>query len=300
MKHYTIVIPVYYNEGSIATTFSELKEKVFANNPHLLPEVIFVDDGSGDDSYNKLLALHKKEPDIVKVVKFTRNFGQVSAIKAGLKYMSGDCAIVISADNQDPPELINEMLAAHFNEKYDIVICTRKKREDSLYRRWTSRVFYSAMRMLSFPDMPVGGFDFYLLSKKVAHTLLKNKEATPFFQGQILWTGYRKKIIPYSRRKRQVGQSRWRFNKKITYMLDGVLSYSFFPIRLVSLTGLIVSMCGFLYATWIFFAGIFGMTSVRGFAPIMIVILILGGIQMIMLGIIGEYLWRVFAQGIES
>lgn len=296
IKSYTIVIPVYYNEGSIALTFDNIKEKVFTNNSKLIPEVIFVDDGSGDNSYNELLNLHKREPSIVKVIKLTRNFGQVSAIYAGLKYMSGNCAIVISADNQDPPELINDMLNAYFNEDYKIVICTREKRNESPYRKWTSKLFYSTMRKLSFPNMPVGGFDFVLLGKEVVNDLLKNREATPFFQGQIFWTGYKKKLIPYRRLQRETGKSRWSFGKKVTYMLDGVLSYSFAPIRLVSVIGLLVALGGFLYAILVFILGTFGVLPVKGWAPIMIVILILGGVQMIMIGIIGEYLWRIFAQ----
>jgi dolichol-phosphate mannosyltransferase len=293
---YSIVIPVFYNEGSLTPTVLALQSEVFDQNPDLRPEVIFVDDGSGDGSLAELLSLQQQYPNFVKVIKFTRNFGQISAVLAGLAFSRGKCAIFISADGQDPPSLINTMLQAHFEENYDIVACFREGRDESAYRIWTSQIFYQVMRKLSFPNMPQGGFDFALLSRRVVQVLLRNREVTPFFQGQILWTGFNMKFIGYHRLERKIGRSRWTFAKKLTYLMDGVVAYSFFPIRFITAVGVLVAIIGFLYALVILVTKIFWGLPVTGWAPLMIVILVIGGTQMLMLGIIGEYLWRSLAQ----
>jgi dolichol-phosphate mannosyltransferase len=296
MIDYSIIIPVYFNQGALSITMQSILDEVINKNPNLCSEVIFVEDGSEDNSFQELCELHAKYPEYVKIIKLTRNFGQLSAILAGLTYACGKCSIFMSADNQDPASLVNDMLEAHFKDNYDIVICTRESRDESLFRTWTSKIFYMTIRKLSFPNMPAGGFDYVLLSRRVVKTLLRNREATGFLQAQILWTGYKTKLIGYHRRQRQIGKSRWTFAKKLTYLLDGVISYSFLPIRLMSAIGLIVAILGFLYAAIIFVTKLVWGLPIQGWAPIMIVLLVLGGLQMVMLGIIGEYLWRVLAE----
>jgi len=293
---YSIIIPVYYNEGSIEKTFNILKEKVISKNKELNCELIFIDDGSKDNSFNEISALKEKYPDLIKVIKFTRNFGQVSAIYAGYQYAKGKCVINISADLQDPPELINEMINYHFRDGYEIVICSRESREERYFKRKTSNIFYKLIKKLSFPNMPSGGFDFVLISDKVKNILLQKKESNPFWQGQILWTGHRTKFIPYKRLEREIGKSRWTFSKKIKYLIDAVTSYSYFPLRLMSVVGSLIALVGFLYAIFIILARIFGNVVPYGWAPIMVVILLLSGVQMLMIGIVGEYLWRVLDQ----
>ena len=293
---FSIVIPVYFNEHVVSVTAQALHNKVLEKNTEKTCEIIFVDDGSEDGSFDELLKLQRRYPAVVKVVKLTRNFGQVNAIMAGLSLASGKCAVIMSADNQDPPELINEMLDAHFNDHFDIVICSRKDRDESLLRIWTSNVFYWIMRKISFPNMPSGGFDFVLLSRRVFKIILLNREASPFLQGQILWTGFRTHFIEYSRRRREIGKSKWTFGKKLTYLIDGVLGYSFFPLRLMSSIGFLVALLGFIYATVIFVIRILWGLPIEGWAPLMITILVIGGMQMVMLGVIGEYLWRILAQ----
>lgn len=293
---YSIVIPVYFNEGSLLTTMASVKEEVIDKNPNLSCELVFVDDGSGDNSLQELLALKEKYPDIVKVVKFTRNFGQISAILAGYREAKGKCVVSMSADGQDPTGLISDMLHEYFDGGHEIVICTRESRDESRFRIITSRLFYNIMKKLSFPNMPEGGFDFVLLGRRSLDVLLRNSEAHPFWQGQILWTGYKPKFIKYHRQARDAGESKWTFGKKLTYTIDGVMSYSFYPIRFMSIAGVGVAISGFLYAIYIFFARLAWGHPVEGWAPLMIIILVLGGAQLLMLGIIGEYLWRTLAQ----
>jgi len=269
---------------------------VFDVFPALAGEVIFVDDGSGDRSFDELMEIYQEFPDRAKIIKLTRNFGQVRALYAGFRYAEGKCVITMSADEQDPVELIGSMLSAFFAEGYQIVLCARMGRDESVYRITTSKIFYGLIRRLSFPNMPKGGFDFVLISRKVLNILLRNNEVHPFLQGQILYTGYKPKIIEYHRLERKVGRSRWTFGKKFTYLLDGVLSYSYFPVRVMSGVGMIAAMLGFLYAIVVFVSKLVRGNPVQGWAPLMIVILVIGGLQMLMLGMIGEYLWRTLAQ----
>ena len=293
---YSIIIPVYCNEGSLKDLYQTIQTDVVQQNISNSHEMIFIDDGSTDASFSVLLELKQQDPKHVKIIKFTRNFGQVAAILAGYQHAKGDCIVNISADLQDPPRLINEMLNAYFDEHFDIVICHRQSRDESFFRIFTSGLFYRTMKKLSFPDMPPGGFDYFLMSRRVRNQILMNNESNPFIQGKILWTGFTKKWIPYDRENRKSGTSKWTFSKKIKYLIDGVMGYSYLPLRLMSLVGICISILGFAYAIVIFVSKLFGGIPTQGWAPLMIVILILAGIQMLMLGIIGEYLWRALDQ----
>ena len=292
---YTIIIPVFFNEGSLKKTMEKLIDNVISKNGNLEPEVIFIDDGSQDNSLAELFEI-KDNYSFVKIIKFTRNFGQVSAILAGFKNATGDCIINISADLQDPPELITDMLHHFFIGGSPLVICERLDRDESYYRKVTSKFFYKIMQRFTFKNMPVGGFDFFLISAQIKDIIISKNESNAFLQGQILSTGYKPKFIPYHRAKREVGKSRWTFGKKIKYLIDGILGYSYLPLRLMTIIGIIVSLSGFFYAIIIVIERIFGNTPFSGWAPIMILILVLSGIQMLMLGIIGEYLWRALDQ----
>jgi glycosyltransferase involved in cell wall biosynthesis len=296
MVDYSIVIPVYFNEGALEGTMTSIRKDVIAQNPGLDCEVVFVDDGSEDGSLAELMGLHRQDPHTVKIIKLTRNFGQVNALLAGFSYARGKCVIAMSADGQDPAGLINEMLKAHLEEGFEIVACARQGRDESHYRILTSKLFYAIMRKLSFPNMPVGGFDFVLLGRRALAVLLRNQEAHPFFQGQLLWTGFKIKFIDYRRQERRVGRSRWTFGKKLTYLLDGMMSYSFLPLRFMSAAGILAALLGFLYALVVIINRLVSGSPVQGFAPLMVVILVMGGLQMLMLGIVGEYLWRTLAQ----
>lgn len=296
MLDYSIVIPVFYNEGSLFSTMNSIYSEVIEQQGEYSCEVIFVDDGSGDGSLEELLNIRKRYPDIVKIIKLIRNFGQVNALLAGFSYAKGKCVVAISADGQDPPGLINDMLRAHFKENYDVVACTRQGRDESFYRVLTSKIFYSLIKRIAFPNMPTGGFDYFLLSRRALNAFLRNIDKHPFFQGEILWMGFRTKYIGYTRRKRTVGKSRWTFAKKLTYLLDSLMSYSFVPIRSMSLIGALAAVVGFIYAFIILLSKLIWGNTPSGWAPIMILILVLGGFQMLMLGIIGEYLWRTLNQ----
>jgi polyisoprenyl-phosphate glycosyltransferase len=293
---FSIVIPVYQNEGSLEKTFNSLKSNVIDKNPEYCSEVIFVDDGSTDNSFQILCNLYEAFPELIVIVKLTRNFGTYPAIIAGYEKAKGSCLVNISADLQDPPELINDMLHSHFNENYNIVICHRSSRDESFYRSLTSKVFYGTIKKYCFPNMPKGGFDFILISSKVKKEILQDLEADFFLQGKVLWTGYDIKFIPYKRRKREEGRSQWTFSKKLKWFMDAVMSYSFFPIRFISLVGIIIALLGFIYALVVFFQRITADNFIYGWSPIVILMLLLSGFQLLMLGVIGEYIWRTLSQ----
>lgn len=293
---FSIVVPVYFNEGSLAFLFSELDKEVFQQLPGRRGEIIFVDDGSGDGSFNILAELQRKHPDRVRVIKLSRNFGQVNAIWCGLVHSSGMVAAVISADGQDPAAMIKEMVTTYFENGSEVVICTRTDRDESAWRKLTSAIFYRLMRNLCFSNMPVGGFDFFTLGSKAREALLSNYQQHGFLQGQILRLGFNPHFIAYNRRSREHGESRWTFAKKLTYLLDGVIGYSFFPLRMMSFFGIFMALVGFMYAVIVFINRLVSGNPVQGWAPLMMVILVMGGVQMIMLGVIGEYLWRTKSQ----
>jgi dolichol-phosphate mannosyltransferase len=293
---YSIVIPVYFNEGSLLPLMESLDAAVLRANPDYRPEIIFVDDGSRDGSLTELGKIQGKFPSVVTIIKLTRNFGQGGALFAGWRRAKGKCLITMSADGQEPAEMINDMLHGFFKEGYDVVICAREGRDESVYRKVTSQFFFYLMRRLAFANMPKEGFDFWLLSRRALDTVLRNADANPSFHGYTLWTGFKTKVLTYRRRERLSGKSKWTFGKKITAFLDGIMSFSFAPIRAMSLAGCIFAFLGFLYAVWIIRDTLVLGNPVKGWSPIMVVILVMGGFQMIMLGVIGEYLWRTLAQ----
>ena len=288
----SVVIPIYFNEDNIPVTWQALDRTLADLPPDVDWEVVFVDDGSGDGSYARLLELQAAAPDRVRVVKLTRNFGQVAAILAGFAHAAGDCCVVMSADLQDPPELILEMVETWRHGERRIVIATREHREDSAIARVTSRFFYRLMRRYAIPNMPSRGFDFFLVDRVVLDIINEMDERNPFLQGLVLWTGFEPAIIPYTRRRREIGRSRWTTARKIRYFIDGFVSYTHMPIRLITTIGLVVSGLSFAYALLIVVLRLVWGLPVEGFAPIMVTILGLGGVQLVMLGVIGEYLLR--------
>ncbi len=287
----SFVIPVYQNKGSLKPTHKKISElfEQFLNQYNC--EFVFVNDGSSDGSIQELYELADLDKS-VKIISFSRNFGQLPAIAAGMKYANGDAGIIMSADMQDPPELIAEMITKWENGS-EVVICNRKERDDDWIAETTSKIFYSIMKKL-IKNMPEGGFDFIFLSRKAMDQYNKIDERNRFLQGDILWLGFAISFIPYQRVKRVDGKSQWTISKKVKYFIDGILNTSYLLIRAMSLTGLFVSILGFIFSIVVIYSRIKHQTPFPGYAPIVILLLIMGGFIMIMLGIIGEYIWRIY------
>lgn len=292
MRHkISFVIPVYRNEGSLEPTYQKISSLFSIQLINYDFEIFFIDDGSDDGSLAEILNIRARDSR-VKAVSFTRNFGQMSAILAGFKQATGQIIINISADLQDPIELIFNMVK-HWEEGAEMVICHRIERDDDFAAKLFSRIAHNLIR-LSIPKLPRGGFDFVLMDKKVVDTFNSIDIRNRYFQGDLLWSGYRTSFIPYARLKRKIGKSQYSFWKKIKTFLDALLDASYLPIRSISSIGLITSLLGFIYAIAVVFSRLLHLTPFPGYAPLMIVLLILGGLILSMLGIVGEYVWRIY------
>jgi len=292
MPKISIIVPVYFN----ALNLPPLIERLLAlsENRDFEYEYIFVDDGSGDNSYPILQDFAAKDSRI-KVIKLSRNFGSFVASLAGIRNATGDCLTIISADLQDPPELILEM-AKEWKSGYKVVLAVRKGRQDSWIVELTSSLFYWVMKKFIMSNMPSGGFDFFLIDKKVAQIVSRCQEKNTSLPGLILWLGFDRKLIHYNRAKRDLGKSMWTFRKRFEYFVDSITAFSYLPLRLASVLGVVISFCGFLYIGYIFYLYFFIMIPPPGWSTIMVVVLFVSGIQLIMLGMIGEYLWRNFEE----
>lgn len=290
MNKVSYVIPVYNNAGSIQQTHDGIAALFDAQPAARDYEIIFVDDGSRDGSFAEMRDVAARNPR-VRTIRFSRNFGQLAAIIAGYELASGDAVINLSADMQDPVELTADMVAA-WEAGSDVVIGYRESREDSFGARMFSKLAYSAVRAAN-RDIPTGGFDFVLMSRRALDIFMELKGRNRFYQGDVVWAGLPTTFLPYTRRKRAIGKSQYTFSKKLKLFYDFVLDGSYVPIRAMSACGAVVALLGVLYAVAITIAWLFGRTPFAGWAPIMVAILLIGGVIMLMLGMVGEYLWRI-------
>jgi dolichol-phosphate mannosyltransferase len=290
MSKISYVIPVYHNQGSIKATWEGIASLFRGPLSRHEYEIIFVNDGSRDRSYEEMQEVAALDQN-VRLVNFTRNFGQIPAIIAGYHQASGDAIINISADLQDPIELTVDMIN-HWGAGSEVVVGYRADREDSLGARFFSYLAYSALRH-SNSNIPKGGFDFVLLSRNALDLFLSYKGRNRFFQGDVIWAGLKSTFLPYVRRQRTIGKSQYTFSKKLQLFYDFLLDGSYLPIRMMSLCGTGCALLGAIYALVIAISWAFGLTPFQGWAPIMVAILLIGGAIMIMLGVIGEYLWRI-------
>jgi polyisoprenyl-phosphate glycosyltransferase len=291
MPKISIIIPVYFNELNLPFLIERLL--ALPEKSDFEFEYIFVDDGSGDNSYSVLQKFATKD-ERIKIIKLSRNFGSFVASLAGIRNATGDCLTVISADLQDPPELILEMIE-EWKSGNKVILAVRKDRKDSMLVKMTSSFFYWLMKKFVLSDMPLGGFDFFLIDKKVTSILSKLQEKNTSLIGLILWLGFDRKIIYYTRGKREQGKSRWTLRKRFNYFIDSITAFSYLPLRLASILGIAISASGFLYIGYIL-AMYSQLNPPPGWAAIMVVVLFVSGIQLIVLGVIGEYLWKNFEE----
>ncbi|HBL29155.1 MAG TPA: glycosyl transferase [Acidobacteria bacterium] len=290
----SVIVPVYFNEHSLPLLFDALLEvEGGLRERGLALELIFVDDGSRDGSLAVLRQLKARRP-ATKVVKLTRNFGAVHASKTGMRFVTGDCFVVLAADLQDPPELILEM-ADHWRQGAKFVVCVREGRADSPLSVLFSKLYYGLLRLFVVRDYPPGGYDPALMSKEFLPYMLESGKNvnTPLF---AWWLGFEPVKIPFSRRKRLHGTSRWTFLKRVKFFADSILGFSIVPLRVMSFFGGLVAFASFGYGSVIAVNALRGVASVPGFPTLAVILSFLLGIVILMLGIIGEYIWRIFVE----
>lgn len=291
MPKLSIIIPCYYNERNIPITSKELveNEKLFPADVSF--EYVMVDDGSRDRTLSELKKFREQYPGKVKVIKLAGNVGSYNAILAGMKYATGDCCTVMAADLQDPPELIPKMYD-YWLKGIKLVMANRQDREDPAFQKLFSRTYHYLVRKLAIKNIPPGGFDFVLFDSQLKDEVVKMNEKNTNTLYLFPWMGYEHVSIPYKRRKREIGESRWTFSKKVKLFVDTFVSFSFFPIRAISVMGLLLGVTSLLYGLFIMIAKLSGMIPITGWAALMVVVLFVSSFQLIALGIIGEYLWR--------
>lgn len=290
----SLVICVYQNAGSVPALCERLREvEQQLDAMGVTLEVVFSDDGSDDGSAAALLA-HAPPLKKFKVVRLTRNFGAVPAFKAALTVVTGDCIVNTSADLQDDPGLIPRMVAKWLaGARY--VRCERTTREDPVGTKIGSWIYYILLRKLAFRNYPRTGFDVFLIDRQF-FPIMRAGDRNSNMQALTSWIGVPAEVIEYERKARRTGKSRWTLAKKIKHFLDTITSFSYVPIRLISAIGVVVSLLSFAYGTWVLIHSLMYGYATQGWASLMIVISFLLGLTMVMLGVIGEYVWRVLDQ----
>lgn len=287
----SIVVPVY-NEQEVLPEFQKRLSKVL-DDLQASTEIIYVNDGSRDKS---LLLLHqlRNTDERVAVVNLSRNFGKEIALTAGLDHSRGKAVIVIDADLQDPPELIPELIA-RWRDGFDVVYATRITRDgETLAKRFTALCFYRIMKAMSQVEIPVNTGDFRLLSRRAVDSLCQLREQHRFMKGLFAWIGYPQTSVPYNRDPRFAGKTKWNYWKLWNFALEGITSFSTAPLKVASYFGLATAASAFAYAIWIIYKTIRFGDPVAGYPSLVVIVLFLGGIQLTTLGIIGEYLSRMF------
>jgi dolichol-phosphate mannosyltransferase len=290
----SIVIPVYNEENNLAELYKQLKF-VLETKLKVTYEIIFVDDGSKDSSWNIIVDLYSQNNN-VKGIKLSRNFGHQQALKAGLDYSIGKAVISMDSDLQHPPEII-EKFYEEWKKGYDIVCATRKDTEGiSLLKKVSSRFFYTVMNFLSDTKIEEGSSDFRLLDRKVVDEVKKFSETHLFLRGIISWIGYKSTAVEYLASQRYSGKSKYTIKKMVHFALDGIMSFSIRPLRLAMACGFFISIFSFLYILYALISKFVLKTTLAGWTSILISVLFLGGIQLLSIGILGEYLGKLFIE----
>lgn len=295
----SVVIPCYNEEDVLPL----LEQRLFAALPQVSPnwEVVFVDDGSSDETYAALAAMHAREPR-AKVVRLSRNFGHQKAVWAGLHYARGGVVAILDADLQDPPELLSACLA-RWREGYDVIYAVREKRKEGLLKRAAYAGFYRILNVVADIHIPLDSGDFCVMDRRVVNVLQQMGERNVFVRGMRAWTGFRQIGIPYERSARAAGESKYPFARLMKLAIDGILSFSAFPLRLATWIGLAwvaLSFLGLLFVlAWRLIGFEFlGMVAgdVPGWASSVMVILMIGGVQLFLMGLMGEYVGRIYEE----
>jgi glycosyltransferase involved in cell wall biosynthesis len=293
MPRLSILVPMY-NESEVIPVFFETINKVLAGIG-MDYEIVCVNDGSSDSTLEQITARAAQDPR-VKVVSFSRNFGKEAAITAALDYASGDAAIPIDVDLQDPPELIHDMLRK-WEEGFDVVYAKRSSREtDSLLKRKTAHWFYSLFNRLSEVDIPAHVGDFRLVSRKVIDVLKSLPEKDRFMKGLFCWPGFKSATLEFQRQNRAGGHTKFSYWKLWNFALNGITSFSTIPIRIGIYLGLIIAALAFIYGCFIIVKTLILGIDLPGYASIMVVMLFLGGVQLFCFGLMGEYIGRIYKE----
>ncbi len=291
--NYSVVIPIHNEEDNILELYNRLS-KVLKNVCENY-EIIFVNDASSDKSLEIIKNLSLKDSK-VKFIDFSRNFGHQVSITAGMDYSSGEAVVIMDGDLQDPPELIPKLLE-EWEKGFDVVYAVRRKREgETIFKKITASIFYRFFSKLANINMPLDTGDFRLIDRKVLESLKSIREKHRFMRGLVSWVGYNQTGVLYDREKRSAGKTKYPFFKMLKFSIDGITSFSLIPLRIATFLGFIISSIGFITGIYFIFLKLFTDKLIQGWMTLIDSILFLGGIQLIILGIIGEYIGRIYEE----
>lgn len=288
MSKISIVVPVYYNSDTLMLLYEDMKEKILGRLGDY--ELVFVDDGSGDNSWEIMNRIKDMDAN-VQCVKLSRNFGEHAALLAGLSVCTGDCAVTKQADLQEDSEIILEMYES-WKKGNKVVLAVRRERDENPVKKLFAHMYYVLIHKFVEKRMPVGGCDCYLIDRQVIEVLERLDEKNSSLTLQVLWAGFKTDEIYFHRRDREIGRSRWTLAKKVKLVLDSMMSFSYFPIRFMSGTGVVFFLAAILMMIEVIVEKVTIGTPILGWASLMCVVLFSFGLLMLMMGILGEYVWR--------
>lgn len=291
MIRYSVVVPVYNEESVVEECYRQLKEVMdTTKEPY---ELIFVNDGSRDATAEIVGDLCTKD-ERVKLINFSRNFGHQTAITAGMDFSTGQAVVVIDADLQDPPAVILQMIEK-WKEGYDVVYGKREKRKgESLFKKATAKMFYRLLAAMTSVDIPVDTGDFRLIDRKVCDVMSRLTEKNRYVRGLVSWTGFRQTAVSYVREERFAGETKYPLRKMLRFAMDGITTFSYKPLKISTYIGFILAFFSFVYLIVVLCLRLFTDVTVAGWASILAVLLISNGVVLMMLGIIGEYIGRIY------
>lgn len=288
MSKISIVVPVYYNSDTLMLLYKDMKDKILGQLGDY--EIVFVDDGSLDNSWEIMNEIRQID-DRVKCVKLSRNFGEHAALLAGLSVCSGDCAVTKQADLQEDSEIILQMYDS-WKQGNKVVLAVRSERDENAVKKFFASLYYKIIHKFVEEKMPVGGCDCYLIDRQVIKVLELLDEKNSSLTLQVLWAGFKTEHVYFHRRDREIGKSRWTLAKKVKLALDSMMSFSYFPIRFMSTAGVVFSLFALIMAVEVVVEKYTVGTPILGWASLMCVVLFGFGVMMLMMGILGEYVWR--------
>lgn len=289
MSKISIVVPVYYNSDTLELLYEDMKAKILDKLGEY--EIVFVDDGSGDNSWEIMNSLRKKDRNI-RCVKLSRNYGEHAALLAGLSACTGDCAVTKQADLQEDSSIILEMYES-WKRGNKVVLAIREERKENRLKVFFANLYYALVRKMVNKDMPAGGCDCYLVDRKVIEVLERLDEKNSSLTLQVMWVGFQTDRIYFVRQDREVGKSRWTLSKKVKLVADSIFSFSYLPLRIMMGIGVVFNLAAAILLLSVLIEKFTVGTPIQGWASIMCILLFGFGLLMLMLGIIGEYIWRV-------
>lgn len=289
---YSIVVPVYNEQETIPALYERVKKVIDTLDGSC--EVVVVDDGSADGSLDLLKAMHRKDPRF-KIVSFSRNFGHQVAISAGIDHAEGDAVMIIDGDLQDPPEVLPHFIEK-WKEGYDVVYAVRTKRKENIFKRAAYAIFYRLLKRLSYLDIPLDSGDFCLLDKRVVQAMRKLPERLRFVRGLRTWVGFRQVGLPYERERRFAGSPKYTFTKLLGLAYDGIFSISTTPLRLAVYSGFGLAALAFIGGLLVIYDKLVYGIAIVGWASTIVIITFLGGVTLSTLGMIGEYVSRIYEE----